>query len=195
MPTLDLYRKMLNGAKTTGQAHKIQSDRVLEETWYNDINAKTAYLYDQEHDDEFDLISNLHPKKSLTKIPAEVKHYEIEYNSLAKDEIALHIMFKPSYIPNVPYYDSKFANPLGAHFPIGLYIDLPDEKEIYRRWLIVGEYREYANQFPSYLVLPCDHKLQWIYKGHKYESWVVLRAQNSYNRWVASYRNIRMKTG
>ena len=182
MPILDLYKKILNDANSIGEAHKRQSDQIIESTWYNDINAKTAYLYDQDHDDEFGLMDDLHPNKSRTKIPVEVKHYEIEYNSLAKDETAHHIMFKPSYVPNVPYYDEKFANPLGAIFPIGMYIDLPDEKGKYRRWLVVGEYREYSNQFPSYLVLPCDHKLQWVYKDRKYESWVVLRSQNSYNR-------------
>lgn len=180
MPNLETYKKMLNGAKTSGQAHKIKSDQVMELTWYNDLSAKTAYLYDQDHDDQFNITDNLSPDKSLTKIPVEIKHYEIEYNSLSKDTIAHHIIFKPSYRPNVPYYEEKFAKSLGAIFPIGLYIDIPNEKGIYQRWLVVGEYREYSNQFPSYLVLPCDHKLQWIYKGHKYESWVVLRAQNSY---------------
>ena len=181
MPNLDLYKKMHYGAKTSGQAHKIQSDNVLESTWYNDIAAKIGFLYDQYHDDEFELSEDLHPYNSRTKIPVEIKHYEIEYNSLAKDEIAHHIMFKPSYEPNVPYYEDKFAKPLGAIFPIGLYLDLPDESGIYRRWLVVGEYREYSNQFLSYLVLPCDHKLQWVYNNQKYESWCVLRSQNSYN--------------
>lgn len=179
MPSLNMYKKMLNGAKTSGQAHKIQSDAILESTWYNDISAKMGYLYDQDHDDEFYLTENLHPYNSKTKIPVELKHYEIEYNSLAKDEVSHHIMFKPSYVPNVPYYDEKFAKPLGALYPVGLYCDLPDESGIYRRWLVVGEYRVYSNQFISYLVLPCDHRLQWIHKGKKYESWVVLRSQSS----------------
>lgn len=182
MPSLDMYKKMLNGAKTSGQAHKIQSDKIMESTWYNDIASKTIYLYDQDHDDEFELAEDLHPEKSRSKIPVEVKHYEIEYNSLAKDEVSHHIMFKPSYMPNVSYYDEKFAKPLGAMYPIGLFADIPNEQGIYNRWMVVGEYRAHSNQFPSYLVLPCNHRLQWIYKGHKYESWVVLRSQNSYNR-------------
>lgn len=184
MPSLDMYKKMLNGAKTSGQAHKIQSDKVMESTWYNDIASKTIYLYDQDHDDEFELAEDLHPEKSRSKIPVEVKHYEIEYNSLSKDDVSHHIMFKPSYIPNVPYYDEKFAKPLGAMYPIGLFADIPNEQGIYNRWMVVGEYRAHSNQFPSYLVLPCNHRLQWIYKGHKYESWVVLRSQNSYNSGV-----------
>ena len=60
-------------------------------------------------------------------------------------------------------------------------MDIADSRGDYQRWLIVGQYREHANQFPSYLVLPCDHKLQWVYQGKKYESWCVLRSQSSYN--------------
>lgn len=32
--------------------------------------------------------------------------------------------------------------------------------------------------------MPCDHLLQWIYKAKKYESWVSLRSQNSYNSGI-----------
>lgn len=177
MPSYDVYKKLL-GASTVGQAHKSDSDMLMESTWYNDINAKTAYFYDQEHDDEFDVADNLHPENT-SKIPVEVKLFEVEYNSLSKDEQPLHLQFKPSYEPNIPYYDEKFAKPTGSIFPIGLYLDYPDSKGVYHRYLVVGEYRHYANQFPTYLVLPCNHKLQWVYQGKKYESWCVARSQNS----------------
>ena len=181
MPSLSMQKRLndLKG-KTLGQVHKYESDRIMEATWYNDIDARIGYLYDQAHDDEFEVKDDLHPEKT-SKIPVEIKFFEMEYNSLAKDEVSQHIMFKPSYKPNVPYYDDKFAKPLHAEFPIGLYIDVADSRGDYQRWLIVGQYREHSNQFPSYLVLPCDHKLQWIYQGKKYESWCVLRSQSSYN--------------
>lgn len=178
MPNLDFYRNML-GNKTIGQANKDQSDAVIEATWYRDMDARIAYLYDQEHDDEFEIADNLHPEKSKKKIPVEIKFFEIEYNSLAKDEVAYHIMFKPSYVPNVPYYEESFIKPYKSIFPIGLFIDIPDSRGEYHRWLVVGQYRHYSNQFPTYLVLPTDFKLQWIYKNTKYESWGVLRSQNS----------------
>ncbi len=179
MPSLSMQKKLNDSkGKTLGQVHKYESDRVMEATWYNDIDSRIGYFYDQAHDDEFEVKDDLHPEKT-SKIPVEIKLFEMEYNSLSKDEVAYHIMFKPSYEPNVPYYDEKFAKPLGAHFPIGLYCDLQDSAGVYHRWLVVGQYREYSNQFPTYLVLPCDHKLQWVYNKKKYESWCVLRAQSS----------------
>lgn len=180
MPSFMMQKRLdqMKG-KTVGEVHKFESDSVMEATWYNDMDAKTAWFYDQYHDEEFDVVDDLHPEKTRSKIPVEVKLFEMEYNSLAKDEVAYHIMFKPSYKPNIPYYDDAFAKPLGAIFPIGLYMDAADSKGIFHRWLVVGQYRHYSNQFPTYLVLPCDFKAQWIYKNKKYESWAVLRSQNS----------------
>ena len=186
MPSFDTYKKQLGSPKTIGEAHKLESDKVMEWTWNNDIDAKTAYFYDQARDDEFRTRSNLHPEKSRSKIPIEIKFFEMEYNSLSKDEVAYHIMFKPSFIyqEQVPYYDEEFADPLGAVWPIGMYCDIEDSRGQYNRWLVVGQYRHYSNQFPSYLVLPCDHLLQWVFRGKKYESWCVLRSQSSYNSGI-----------
>jgi hypothetical protein len=85
MPSLDLYKKMLGSPKTIGEAHKIESDKVMEATWNNDIDSKIAYFYDQERDGEFYSRNNLHPEKVETKIPVEVKFFEMEYNSLSKE--------------------------------------------------------------------------------------------------------------
>ena len=193
MPNLDLYKK-INNTKTIGQAHKQQSDAVMESTWYNDIDSRIGWFYDQYHDDEFNVLDGLNPETSKTKIPIEIKFFEMEYNSLAKDEVAYHIMFKPSYEPNIPYYEEQYSSLLGSHFPVGLYCDIQDSFGIYHRWLVVGQYREYSNQFPTYLVIPCDYKLQWIYENTKMESWAVLRSQSSYNSglWTAD-RSIAME--
>ena len=181
MPSLDFYRRQKNKGMTIGQHHKMDSDMIMEATWDNDIASRVIWLYDQEHDDQFNDDFTLDPTKSKTKIPVEAKFFEMEYNSLAKDQTSQHIMFKPSYVPNISYYDEEFKQPYGSTFPIGLFADIGDSRGIYHRWLIVGQYREYSNQFPSYMVLPADYKLKWIYKNKKYESWVVLRSQNSYN--------------
>lgn len=185
MPSLDLYKKVLGNPRSNGDVHIIESNNVMEATWDNDTAAKIAYFYTQDRDEEFGLRNKLHPEKTH-KIPIPVKFFEMEYNSLSKDEVAYHIMFKPSfeYEKIVPYYDEEFAEPLGAIFPIGLYCDLPDSKGRYNRWLVVGQYRHYGNQFPSYLVLPTDHLLQWVHQGKKYESWCVLRSQSSYNSGI-----------
>lgn len=183
MPSLDIYKKIKGNTKTIGEGHKNQSDMVLEATWNNDINSKIAWFYDQDRDDEYELSDDLHPYKSQTKIPIEIKFYEIEYNSLSKDETGMHIMFKPSfnYQEAVPYYDREYKNVVDSVWPIGMYMDCADSKGIYHRYLVVGQYRHYANQFPSYIVLPCDFKLRWIANQQKYSCWGVLRSQNSYN--------------
>ena len=186
MPTLDFYRSKKNSGMTIGQHHKQESDSVIEHTWDSDIASRVGWFYDQEHDDQFYDGFEINPEKSKTKIPVEIKFYEMEYNSLAKDEVSQHIMFKPSYVPNVPYYDDKFKKPLGSSFPVGLYCDIADSYGVYHRWLVVGSYREFSNQFPSYLVLPCDYLLSWIWNGRKMQSWIVRRSQSSYNsgRWT-----------
>lgn len=187
MPSLDTLRRINNNkGKTLGEYRKLQSDKILEASWDGDINSKIGYLYDQFHDEEFDKEKNLTPYKT-NKIPVEVKLFTMQYNSLAKDEVPFHIQFKPSFECNVPYYYDMFEKTYKASFPIGLYLDYPDEKGNYQRWLIVAQYGEYFNQFPTYLVLPVNHKLQWVKDRQKYESWCVLRSQSSYNsgEWTA----------
>ena len=173
----DDYKK--SSSATLGRSRKEQSDMIMEATWDGDISSQTAYLYDQFHDEEFDEGSDLHPEKTH-KIPVEIKFFEMEYNSLSKDETPFHIMFKPSQKECVPYYNEVFRDKYWSTYPVGLYCDIMDSTGKYNRWLIVGNYRHYANQFPTYLVLPTDYKLQWIYRGKKYESWAVSRSQNSY---------------
>ena len=79
------------------------------------------------------------------------------------------------------YYETDYHERYLADFPIGLFVDIPDDNKIYHKWLIVG--REIANQFRKYLILPCDYNLTWIEKTGqnriKRKMWGVLRNQNS----------------
>ena len=181
MPSLDTYKRLKNGVKTVGDMHREQSNEVFEATWDSDISSCIGYFYDEDRDSEKELSDDLHPERSKTKIPIEVKFYEIEYNSLNKDQVGLHIVFKPSfdYKDVVPYYDKEYHNLLDSIFPVGLYCDLPDSKGVYHRFLVVGQYRHYSQQFPSYFVLPCDFRLRWVNEGQKYSCWGSLRSQNS----------------
>lgn len=183
MPSFETYKRIKGKANQIGEAHKQQSDMIMEATWDRDIDAKIGYFYDMERDEEFDISDDLHPDKTKKKIPIEVKMFEMEYNSLSKDETGYHIIFKPSfdYKKAVPYYDTEFRNVVDSMWPIGMYMDYPDSKGIYHRYLVVGQYRHYSNQFPSYIVLPCDFKLRWIAGQKKYSCWGALRSQSSYN--------------
>ena len=98
-----------------------------------------------------------------------------------KDQVSYHVQFKPSHECCVDYYDDVFIKKYDSLYPLGLYIDIPDNKGKYNKWLIVDKADHYAPQFSTYQVLPCDHVFQWIFKGQKYEMCGVLRSQNSYN--------------
>ena len=60
-------------------------------------------------------------------------------------------------------------------------LDLPDDRGVYRKWLICE--RELANQFPKYLILPLDYQFMWIEKDgnniYKRKMWGVNRSQKS----------------
>lgn len=171
----------IGGVHTDGQRHSYEAQDIIEHTWYNDPSSVTAYLYSWEYDDEKDKNVGLHPQYSKTKIPVDVKYFINTYQSLNKDNVDYRIMFKPSYKCNVPYYKDLFEKKVGAEFPIGLYIDLPDRDGIYRRWLIVAGANTDNRDFPNWSVLFCDYDFKWVYKQKKYHCWGVGRSQNSYN--------------
>lgn len=191
MPSFADYKTMLGDNVKQGRVRKEQADEIMEGTWDEDVTSCVAYFYDQFHDDEFDIFTNLHPEDSPTKIPIDIKLVKAQNNSLNKDQQSYHIMLRPSYVMNIPYYEKEFEK-YNPKFPVPLYCDIPDEKGIYRRWMICGEYSFYDTQFPAYQVLPCDYKLKWVYKNKQYQSWCILRSQSSYNSGVKSNDNIEI---
>lgn len=173
--------KQANGiGNTTGHQHSRDARNIVEATWYDDPASVTAYLYSWEYDDERDKNIGLHPERSKTKIPVDVKYMLNSYQSLSKDNVDYRIMFKPSYKCNVPYYNKLFEKKVGAEFPVGLFIDLPDQNGNYRRWLIVAGANTDNRDFPNWSVLFCDYDFKWVYKQKKYHMWGVGRSQNSY---------------
>lgn len=183
------YKQMLN-AKTTGQRHSYEAQDIIEHTWNDDAASMVAYFYDYDHDDEKDKNTNLHPEYSKTKIPVDIKYILSAYKSLNKDEVDLRIMFKPSYSCTIPYYKEKFENITHSVFPTGLYCDIRDEdgllgqKGVWNKWLVVATASLYNHDFPTWAILPCGYKFQWMYKGQKKEMWGVEQSQNSYNSGV-----------
>lgn len=174
------YKRNLNGG-TNGQRHTYEAQDIIENTWYDDPSSCIGYLYSWEYDDEKDKNIGLHPEESKTKIPVDIKYMVNSYQSLSKDNVDYRIMFKPSYRCNVPYYKDLFEKKVGAEFPIGLFIDIPDNQGIYRRWLIVAGANTDNRDFPNWSILFCDYDFKWVYKGKKYHMWGVGRSQNSYN--------------
>lgn len=167
-----------------GQRRKSNSDMIMDASWDGDIQSRIAYLYDYYHDDEPELNYRLNPQNSCMKVPVDIKYMTNTYTSDDKAQVSHHIQFKPSYKCNVDYYDEIFAVKCGAEYPLGLYIDIPDEKNVYRRFLIAFNTNIYENQFPSWSVFPCDEKINWVSNGNKHSMWAVKRSISNYDSGV-----------
>lgn len=184
MPSLQTYKEML-GSHTNGEAHKIESDMVMEETWYDDIQTRLAYFYDYEHDAHPRQFEGLTPADDIDKIPITIKYIENSSQTLNKDAVSYHIMFRPSQDLNVvDYYKKNYEERWGATFPCGLYVDIPDYRGVYNRWLVVGMAQSNNAQFPTYEILRVNYLFTWIYNRTKYQMAGVQRSQNSYNSGI-----------
>ncbi|MBQ2884707.1 MAG: hypothetical protein IJE43_13180 [Alphaproteobacteria bacterium] len=200
MPSLSTARRIAsmknNGAKTIGQIRKEESDFLMEQTWDGDLQSKTCYIYDFYHDDKPWLAEDItHENTTKTKIDA--KFIVTKYSSIDKDQVEYHLQFRPSQPvrftedDELYYYETDYKKHYSTQFPIGLFVDIPDEKNVYRKWLIVA--KEEGNQFLKYSVLPCDYYLHWIEVNGteriKRKMWCVSRAMNSYTsgRWIDRY--------
>ncbi|HAU88553.1 MAG TPA: hypothetical protein DCW90_24685 [Lachnospiraceae bacterium] len=191
MPSLSTARRVANaknnGAKTIGQIYKEQSDWAMEETFENDIQSKVCYIYDFYHDDQPRLAESM-TYENTTKTRIDAKFIIKSYQSMDKDQVDYYVQFRPSQSvrfsenDELYYFETDYKTTYGNTFPIGLYLDIPDDRNVYHKWLICRE--EKANQFPKYLVLPCDYELCWIETNGKdrikRRMWSVLRMQSSY---------------
>lgn len=207
MPSLQTARRVANaknnGAKTIGQIYKEQSDWVMEQTFENDIATKTCYIYDYFHDDFFTdehgitrSLAEGMTYENTNKTKIDAKFIVKSYQSMDKDQVEYYLMFRPSQPvrfnegDDLYYYETDFRKRYGATFPIGLWVDLPDDRGVYHKWLICRN--EPANQFPKYLILPANYELMWVEKNNekriKRRMWCVLRQQMSYTSGVYTDR-------
>ena len=177
MPSLQTARRVANaknnGAKTIGQIYKEQSDWAMEQTFENDIATKTCYIYDHFHDDFFTdehgitrSLAEGMTYENTNKTKIDAKFIVKSYQSMDKDQVEYYLMFRPSQPvrfnegDELYYYETDFRKRYGATFPIGLFVDVPDDRGIYHKWIICRD--EPANQFPKYLILPVNYELTWI---------------------------------
>lgn len=189
MLSFDDYKKRYETVGTIGQQLKVMSDEVVQETFDNDIGTRQCYIYDYYHDDQSDMEYGYNPLVSKTKIPVKLKFIVKTYKSLAKDDPEYHIMFEPDVWNSMsckPNWFVKNYQKFGIQFPIGLYCDIPDDRGVYHRWIIM--YHEVANQFPKFGVLKCNYRFKWIENDglhrHKRKMWGIDRTQLSYTSGV-----------
>lgn len=202
MPSLQTARRVANaknnGAKTIGQIYKEQSDFLMEETWTNDIQSKVCYIYDYAHDNEPELKDHM-TYENTTKTRIDAKFIITQYGSISKDQVAYHLMFKPSQPlefndgDELYYFETNYRKKYDIPFPCSLYIDIPNEKGIYEKWLIINE--EQGNQFIKYNILPCNYRFEWVETSgqnrYKRRMWGCDRQQLSYTSgiWLDRYIN------
>lgn len=185
MPSFEDMQKKYANVGTIGQQLKAMSDEIMQETFDNDIQTRQCYLYDYYHDDQPKLEYGYNPALSKTKIPVKLKFIIKSYRSIAKDDVDYHIMFEPNVWNTqscIPDWFVKNYEMFGVQFPLGLYVDIPDDRGVYHKWLVM--YAETANQFPKFGVLKCNYLFKWIENDglyrHKRKVWGVNATQNSY---------------
>lgn len=192
MPSLSTARRVANaktnGAKTIGQIYKEQSDDMMNWTWDNDIQSKICYIYDFFHDDQPRLAEGM-TYENTTKTRIDAKFIVKSYQSMDKDQVDYYVQFKPSQKTHFSegdelyYFETDYHKRYHNDNFIGLFIDIPNDENIYEKWMILRT--EPANQFPKYLILKCNYELMWIENNGtekiKRRMWSVLKMQSSYN--------------
>lgn len=192
MPSLQTARRIANaknnGAKTIGQIYKEQSDDMMNWTWDNDIQSKICYIYDFYHDDQPRLAEGM-TYENTTKTRIDAKFIVKSYQSMDKDQVEYYIQFKPTQKTHFSegdelyYFETDYRKKYHNDNFIGLFIDIPNDENIYEKWMILRT--EPASQFPKYLILKCNYELMWIENNGtekiKRRMWSVLKMQSSYN--------------
>lgn len=181
MIDLHSYGTYFGKHETLGERRKATSDMVMTYKWNGDIQSKIAYIYDYFHDDEPNLNYGLHPNVSESKTKVEIKYVTNTYNSDDRPQVSYHIQFMPNHECPLDYYDD-IHKLCGSSYPIGLYCDIPDEKGIYRKWLIISNANTYELQFPTWSIIPCDERLHWRKNGIGYKMWGCRKTASSYSQ-------------
>lgn len=164
------YKRM--SPPTDGEQLRRNAQMVRESTWSGDSSARLCYLYDWAHDDQSELSCTVTDTHTV-KQPAEVKFIPCRRSCDGRQRTQYKILLRPSEI--IPsYYEEAFGP--HAEFPVGLYLDIPDEKNVYHKWLICDSLIE-AHQ-TAYTVLPCNYEFHWIMDGRRYRMWGISRLRN-----------------
>lgn len=152
------YHSRLKAKGTnTPQVIRDNADMVSLNTWYNDPQVRPAILYRHDKNGRGTLYEEIARE--------DIKFIHKELQTFASQTVEYYIMFKPK-----------------VHYPLGSYIDIPDEMGAIKRWLIVEKSND--PQFAKYSILPCNYTLKWVHEGSIYECLCVVRAVNSYSSGV-----------
>ena len=177
MPSFNTFKELHHG-NTIGEQHKYESDMIMETTWDTDIATRDMYFYDYYHDDHKTQLNALNPINDSKKVKMRCKYLVNSSQNYESKDISYHLQLRPFQDEVVDYYDDVFRQIYMANYPIGLYVDIPDSKRIFNRWLVVAEANYNDPQFPTFELLRCNYILQYIVDGIKYNVPTVLRSQS-----------------
>ena len=107
---MNLYRKYHGSPQFAGQARKNNSDVIMDYTWWEDVDAQVAYIYDYYHDDQPLSLRNLNSANSEVKCPVDIKYKMNAHQTFDKDQVTFHVQFRPSHECELDYYDSMYGN-------------------------------------------------------------------------------------
>ena len=173
--------KEIHGTTIPGRARKMQSDMIMDATFTEDIQYQVGYFFDYYHTTEQNRLrlEGFDPNQDDNPIPIDFKFIAHTSKTYDKDEVTMHIQFRPGHSCSVDYYEEVFGRRFNARYPVGLYCWLKGEDDVYRRWLVVGTADRDENQFSTWEVLRCNDVFRWIKDGKYYEFPGVSRSQNS----------------
>ena len=110
-----------------------------------DIQSKVCYIYDYFHDDQPDKNVGM-TYENTTKTRIDAKFIVKSYQSIDKDQVEYYIQFKPSQKTRFEegdelyYFETDYRRKYGVQdFPIGMMIDIPDDTDLYHKWLICSK--------------------------------------------------------
>ena len=100
----------------------------------------------------------------------DAKFQEHTSYSILKDYVDHYLQFRPH-----------------VFYPNGTYVDIPDESNVYQRWIIVG--RTESHVFVRHLCVSCNYTIKWIINDKIYSCLGAIRSRNSYNSgvWTSDY--------
>ena len=113
------------------------------------------------------------PSYKVVKIDGKSVDAKFEMHtaySILKDYVDHYLQFRPH-----------------VTYPVGTYVDIPDESDIYRKWFIVGITEDI--RFLRHLCLSCNYTFKWIIDDKIYSVIGAIRSKNSYNAgvWISDY--------
>lgn len=203
MPSFEDMQNRHQNVGSYGHQLKVMSDMFMQHTFDNDIATRLCYIYDYFHDDQFNEgLEGYNPSLSREKIPVKLKFIIKEYKTASKDDPEYHIMFEPDVWNSMSCKPQWFVDgyeKFGIRFPVGLYVDIPNDRGVYQKWLVF--YDEVANQFPKFGIIRCNYLFTWIKDDgiHRYkrQMWGIERTQNSYTSgtWQGDKMNVLDEQG